>query len=98
MLINSKYTQGGADESNFLLRQLGGRLYEFFDGLVQLAFWDTFLLAMMEILEELGENDPLHHLGLSELRAWQAFLHLINENMILGYQQGRNDQGNSKDI
>jgi hypothetical protein len=49
---------------------------------------------MMEVLEELGDKNPIHRLDYSEVRAWQSFLQMINEHMILGYQEGRATQTN----
>ncbi|KAE9417675.1 hypothetical protein Angca_000494 [Angiostrongylus cantonensis] len=53
----------------------------------KLVYWDVFCLAMLEELENRGGVPR------EELRAWQTLLHIINENMLAGYldakQEGR---------
>ncbi|CAJ0605693.1 unnamed protein product [Cylicocyclus nassatus] len=49
----------------------------------KLTYWDTFTLALLEELESRGGTPR------EELRAWQALLHIINENMLAGYLDAR---------
>ncbi|EYB99094.1 hypothetical protein Y032_0125g1281 [Ancylostoma ceylanicum] len=49
----------------------------------RLTYWDAFTLALLEELENRGGTPR------EELRAWQALLHVINENMLAGYLDAR---------
>ncbi|CAI4231751.1 unnamed protein product [Auanema sp. JU1783] len=49
----------------------------------KIVYWDEFMVAMIEELEEIG--------GVSkeDLKAWQTFLHIICEHILSGYQEAR---------
>ncbi|EPB72144.1 hypothetical protein ANCCEY_08784 [Ancylostoma ceylanicum] len=67
-------------------RHLSRRLIEFVQikyRSFQLTYWDAFTLALLEELENRGGTPR------EELRAWQALLHVINENMLAGYLDAR---------
>uniref|UniRef100_A0A0K0DM68 Globin n=1 Tax=Angiostrongylus cantonensis TaxID=6313 RepID=A0A0K0DM68_ANGCA len=105
ILMPKQYTKND-DEREFVLRLLASRFVSFFHGIImdclettvfsmlcflqqcfQLVYWDVFCLAMLEELENRGGVPR------EELRAWQTLLHIINENMLAGYldakQEGR---------
>ncbi|KAK6737818.1 hypothetical protein RB195_020118 [Necator americanus] len=49
----------------------------------KLTYWDSFTLALLEELENRGG------IPREDLRAWQALLHIISENMLAGYLDAR---------
>ncbi|VDM52660.1 unnamed protein product [Angiostrongylus costaricensis] len=86
ILMPKQYTKNN-DEREFVLRLLANRFVSFFHNIIMLVYWDVFCSTMLEELENRGGTPR------AELQAWQTLLHIINENMLAGYldakQEGR---------